>query len=79
MWKWPLWYFAAEAIFVVGAVLTTLWLRHRRNQFRQLIPPGFVRTDETFIDPTNGAQMRVWYHPGTGERRYERVENPSAR
>jgi len=28
------------------------------------------RTDEVFIDPTTGAQLRVWYDPATGERRY---------
>ena len=27
-------------------------------------------TDERFIDPTSGAQMRVWIDPATGDRSY---------
>jgi hypothetical protein len=27
-------------------------------------------TDEVFVDPTSGKQMRVWYDPETGEREY---------
>ena len=30
----------------------------------------FRRTDEAFIDPTSGRQMRVWLDPQSGERRY---------
>ncbi|HEX7473480.1 MAG TPA: hypothetical protein VF323_10390 [Candidatus Limnocylindrales bacterium] len=30
----------------------------------------FQRTDEAFVDPTSGRRMRVWFDPGTGERRY---------
>jgi hypothetical protein len=39
-------------------------------------PPGttlearFRPTDERFVDPTTGVQLRVWLDPGTGERRY---------
>ena len=34
------------------------------------IEPRFRRTDETFVDPTTGHQMRVHVDPRTGERRY---------
>lgn len=30
----------------------------------------FQRTDELFVDPTSGRQMRVWLDPQSGERRY---------
>jgi len=30
----------------------------------------FQRTEEAFVDPTTGRRMRVWFDPGTGERRY---------
>lgn len=30
----------------------------------------FRRTDEVFVDPSTGRQMRVWVDPATGERRY---------
>ncbi len=34
------------------------------------LPPSFRRTDEVFVDPSTGVTMRVWFDPGTGERRY---------
>ena len=32
--------------------------------------PRFRPTDERFVDPSTGAQMRVFVDPRTGERRY---------
>jgi hypothetical protein len=32
--------------------------------------PRFRPTDERFLDPTTGVQMRVFVDPRTGERRY---------
>ena len=32
--------------------------------------PGWVGTDERFIDDKTGAPVRVYVEPGTGERRY---------
>ena len=32
--------------------------------------PRFRPTDERFVDPTTGVQMRVFLDPTTGERRY---------
>jgi len=34
------------------------------------LEPRFRRTDETFVDPTSGHQMRVYLDRRTGERRY---------
>jgi hypothetical protein len=34
------------------------------------LDPRFRRTDETFVDPTTGATMRVFLDGRTGERRY---------
>jgi hypothetical protein len=33
-------------------------------------PPPFRATDERFVDPTSGRQMRVYVNSDTGERRY---------
>jgi hypothetical protein len=30
----------------------------------------FRPTDERFVDPTTGVEMRVWVDPATGDRRY---------
>lgn len=32
--------------------------------------PPFRPTDERFVDPTTGREMRVYVNPSTGERRY---------
>jgi hypothetical protein len=34
------------------------------------LEPRFRRTQEVFIDPTSGIQMRVWLDADSGERRY---------
>jgi hypothetical protein len=34
------------------------------------LEPRFRRSDEVFVDPTSGHQMRVWLNPSSGERRY---------
>lgn len=34
------------------------------------LEPRFRRTEEAFVDPTSGQQMRVWLDPQSGERRY---------
>jgi len=34
------------------------------------LDPRFRRTQEVFVDPTSGVQMRVWLDADSGERRY---------
>ena len=34
------------------------------------VEPRFRQSDELFVDPTTGLQMRVYVDPRTGERRY---------
>lgn len=34
------------------------------------IPPGYERTDELFIDPTNNKRFRVYYNAADGARYY---------
>jgi hypothetical protein len=34
------------------------------------LEPRFRPTEERFVDPTTGVQMRVWIDPTAGERRY---------
>jgi hypothetical protein len=36
----------------------------------QPLEPRFRPTDELFVDPSSGRQMRVWADARTGERRY---------
>ena len=34
------------------------------------IPPGYEKTEETFIDPTNKKKIRVYYNAADGTRYY---------
>ena len=75
MLKFVVSYFALELAIVVVAVAFTWWARRRRLRRRDRRSlEGFVRTDEAFVDPTTGIRQRVWFNPGTGERRYETVD-----
>ena len=69
-------YLLLVALFAVVAFQFTAW--YRRNRMRPSRtgpPPGFERTDEINIDPTTGVRQRVWYHPQTGERYYENIDD----
>lgn len=35
--------------------------------------PGWVKTEESFVDPTSGETLAVWFHPASGERAYVRT------
>ena len=60
---------------VSGAVLITVAVyEHGRYRARlegaRRTTPQLERTDEVFLDPTTGQQLRVWYDRASGERRY---------
>jgi hypothetical protein len=58
------------AVVIVGIIIALLgWDRYRGTR------PGVDNrasepTNEVFVDPSTGQQMRVWYNPSTGEREY---------
>ena len=35
--------------------------------------PGWVKTEERFVDPSSGETLDVWFHPPSGERAYVRA------
>jgi len=35
--------------------------------------PGWIRTEERFVDPSSGETLDVWFHPQSGERTYVRA------
>ncbi len=72
-------YLALEIVIVAAALGLTLWGRRRRLRTRHKVSlAGFVRTDETFFDPTTGIRQQVWFNPETGERRYETIDGPTS-
>lgn len=64
-------YLGLEIVIIVVAAAATLWAsRHRLQRRDPRSLEGFVRTDETFIDPTTGIRQDVWFNERTAERRY---------
>ena len=57
---------AVVAVGILAAVLG--WDRYRSG--RKTGSRSAAPTDEVFVDPASGKQMRVWYDPETGEREY---------
>ena len=66
---------AGPAIYVgaFGALLF-VGLVFERWRYKPLsdarLGPGWIATDERFVDPETGKLVTVYYHPATGERRY---------
>lgn len=52
-------------------LLGTVWEKVRYKPLEESRPgPGWVATDERFLDDATGKLVRVWHEPATGERRY---------
>lgn len=63
-----------------GVVLLPLiiWALFRKGGYkrrpRDAPPgPGWVQTQERFVDPSSGETLEVWFHPHSGERTYVRT------
>jgi hypothetical protein len=58
---------------VIGVVLTG-GILFERERYKPAVPghpgPGWVATNERFVDPQSGEIVTVYYQPSTGERRY---------
>jgi hypothetical protein len=52
----------------------TLGLVWERRRYKELVPkpagPGWIATEERFVDPATGRNVTVWYQPATGRRQY---------
>lgn len=66
-------YVLGAAALVVIAVLSWIFWdkRFKSNQYSEQIPPGFVKTNEFFIDPTTNRRVSVYFNATTGERFYK--------
>ncbi len=58
-------------IFGTLLLLGTVWERLTYKPLERSSPgPGWVATEERFVDEDTGAMIRVWMEPKSGERRY---------
>jgi hypothetical protein len=66
-------------IWLGGLMLVALiWFVFRRGGYKRVpldAPPGpdWVKTAESFVDPSSGETLDVWFHPPSGERAYVRT------
>ena len=62
---------ALPGLLLIGAALFERWRYKRLAGSRP--GPGWIATDERFVDPESGKLVTVYYRPTTGERRYVAV------
>ncbi|WP_017756721.1 hypothetical protein [Calidifontibacillus oryziterrae] len=56
-------------ILIIGSWF--IWDRRFKTKHGNLVPKGFVRTNEISIDPTTSKRLIVYFNPETGERFYK--------
>jgi hypothetical protein len=58
-------------IFGTLLLLGTVWERLTYKPLERSSPgPGWVATEERFVDEDTGRMVRVWMEPRSGERKY---------
>ncbi|MEI8217195.1 MAG: hypothetical protein WCF96_08845 [Eubacteriales bacterium] len=62
--------FGQIGIIVLAIAAFIIWDKRYRKNHGAAIPPGFEKTDEVTLDPTDGRKLRVYYNSSTGERFY---------
>ena len=55
---------------VIALLSWFIWDKRFKMTNNNEIPPGYERTEETFIDPTNKKKYRVYYNAADGSRFY---------
>ncbi len=59
---------ALPGLILIGALAVERW---RYKQVAGGLPgPGWIATNEQFVDPESGKLVTVYYRASTGERRY---------
>lgn len=62
-----------EILIVLAVIALLSWFifdKRFKMSNNNEIPPGYGRTEETFIDPTNKKKYRVYYNAADGSRYY---------
>jgi len=66
------------------ALVVLIWFLFRSRGYKR-VPldappgPGWVPTEERFVDPSSGETLDVWFHPDSGERAYVRARPAAPR
>jgi len=72
--SWILGYYGIQLVIVVVIIILSVLFYDKRYKKRksEVIPNGFIRTEEVNVDPVTNEKQRVYYNPDTGERIYIR-------
>lgn len=57
-------------LLIIAVVSWFIWDKRYRKNHGTDIPSGYDPTDEIFLDPVTGKQLKVYFNPKTGERFY---------
>jgi len=57
-------------LIIFAIVAFIIWDKRYRKNNGADVPPGFERTEEVTLDPSDGRLLRVYYNKRTGERFY---------
>ena len=63
----PLWLLVMGGVITVGTACERVLYK---PLLRRTPGPGWVRTNERFVDPDTGKTVDVFYQPASGERQY---------
>lgn len=72
--NWILGYYGVQLVVVLVIIILSVLVYDKRYKKRksEVIPKGFIHTEEVNVDPVTHEKQRVYYNPETGERIYIR-------
>jgi len=62
-------------LFISIIIASLIWGQRYIKNHGSTVPPGFEKTEEINIDPSNGKRFRIYYNDKTGERFYCEEKN----
>lgn len=68
------WYLIIYFFINAGVIIAGVFFERSRYKTKHTAKSGWVRTKERFVDHQSGKTVEVYFHPQTGERKYQEVE-----
>ncbi|WP_235617483.1 hypothetical protein [Brevibacillus brevis] len=58
-------------LFITLLIISKIKDKRLHADHGEIVPPGFVSTNEVMIDPVTQEKRRVYFNPKTGDRYYK--------
>lgn len=58
-------------LFITFLIISKIKDKRLHADHGEIVPPGFVSTNEVMIDPVTQEKRRVYFNPKTGDRYYK--------